>query len=86
MDPIHVFDNSCGHSHVDGEFSGLEMSLDEELVIPSIVTLSIRKITNVVKTLGGDANIRKSTCAKYLVDRLRHNGFLAHHYAYMVKF
>lgn len=38
-----------------------------------------------MKTLGGDAGIRKSTCAKYPVDMLRYDGFLDQHYAYMVK-
>ena len=47
MDPPPVFDVSCGHSHVDGESSGSEMSLDEELGIPSVVTLGVRKSKNV---------------------------------------
>ena len=50
MDPPPVFDVSCGHSHIDGESSGLEMSLDEELVTPGV-----RKGKNVIKTHGGDA-------------------------------
>ena len=36
VDPPPVFDVSCGHSHIDGESSGSEMSLDEELGIPSL--------------------------------------------------
>ena len=38
MDPAPIFDVSCVHSHVDGESIGLEMSLNEELGIPSVVT------------------------------------------------
>ena len=56
-----VFDVSCGHSHVDGESSGSELSLDEELGIPLVVTPGVRKRRNVIKTLGGDAGTRRST-------------------------
>ena len=38
MDLAPIFDVSCGHSHVDGESSGSEISLDEELGIPLVVT------------------------------------------------
>ena len=61
------------------------MSLDEELGIPSVVTPGVRKSRNVIKTPGGDAGTRRSTRVKYPVDRLRYDGFSAHHYAYMVK-
>ena len=41
---LHLsFDVSCGHSHVDGESSGLKMSLDEELGIPLVATPIARK-------------------------------------------
>ena len=86
MDSPLVFDVSCGHSHnIDGESSGSELSLDEELGIPSMVTPGVRKSRNVIKTPGGDAGTRRSTRVKYPVDRLRYDGFSAHHYAYMVK-
>ena len=85
VDPPHVFDVSCGDSHVDGESSGSELSLDEELGIPSVITPGVRKSRNVIKTPGGDAGTRRSTRVKYPVDRLRYDGFSAHHYAYMVK-
>lgn len=42
----------------------MEMSLDEELGMPYVVTPSVRR---------------------YPVDRLRHDGFSTHHYAYVVK-
>ena len=76
---------SRGHSHVDGESSGSEMSLDEELGIPSVVTPGARKSKNVIKTLGGDVGTHRSTRVKNHVDKLRYDGFLARHYAYMVK-
>ena len=34
---------------MNGESSGSEMSLDEELGIPSVVTLGVRKSKNVIK-------------------------------------
>ena len=40
VDHAPIFDVSCGHSHVDGESSGLEMKLEEELGIPLVVTPS----------------------------------------------
>ena len=51
------------------------MSLDEELGIPSVVTLGARKSKNVVKTLGGDVGTHRSTCVKYPIDRLRYSWF-----------
>ena len=84
VDLLHVFDVSCGHSHIDGESSGSEMSLDEELGIPSVVAPSVRKSRNVIKTLEGDAGTRRSTRVRYPIDRLRYDGFSAHHYAYMM--
>ena len=85
MDPVPIFDVSCGHSHVDGESRGSKMSLDEELGILSVVTLGVRKSKNVVKTPGSDVGICRSTHVKYPIDRLRYDGFSIHHYAYMVK-
>ena len=41
------------------------MSLDEELGIPSVVTLGVRKSKNVVKTPRGDAGTHTSTHVKY---------------------
>ena len=85
MDTASIFDVSCGYSHVDGESSGSEMSLDEELGIPSVVTLGARKSRHVVKTSRGDAGSCRLTHVMYPVNRLRYDGFLGHHYAYMVK-
>ena len=59
--------------------------VDEELGIPSIVTLGARKSRDVVTTLGGNIVSCRSTHVKYLIDKLRYDGFSTHHYAYMVK-
>ena len=49
------------------------------------VTPGVRKSRNVIKTPGGDACKCRSTRVKYPVDRLRYDGFSAHHYAYTIK-
>ena len=51
------------------------MSLDEELGIPSVITLGARKSKNDVKNLGGDVCKHRSTRVKYLLDRLRYDDF-----------
>ena len=72
------------HSHVNGKPNGSEMSLDEELGIPSTVTLGARRNRHALKPLGVDSCIHKSIHVKYLINRLRYDGFLIHHYAYML--
>jgi hypothetical protein len=39
----------------------------------------------VLKTLDNNNGVRRSTQVKYHVQRLTYDGFVAHHYAYMVK-
>ena len=82
MDLALIFDVLYGPSYVDGELSGSEMNLDEELGIPFVVTPGVRKSRNVVKTLEGDVGTHRSTHVKYPIDRLRYDGFSTHHYAY----
>jgi hypothetical protein len=38
-----------------------------------------------LKTPGNNNVVRRSTQVKYLVQKLTYDGFVAHHYAYMVK-
>jgi hypothetical protein len=38
-----------------------------------------------LKTLDNNNGVQRSTQVKYLVQRLTYDGFVAHHYAYMVK-
>ncbi len=38
-----------------------------------------------LKTLNNNSGVRRSTRVKYPVQRLTYDGFVAHHYAYMVK-
>jgi len=39
----------------------------------------------VLETLNNNNGVRRSTQVKYLVQRLTYDGFIAHHYAYMVR-
>ena len=78
-------DVNAGHSYVDGESSGSEQSIDDELGIPSVVTPGVRKTRDVLKAPGSEPILRRSTRARYPVDRLKYDGFTAIHYAYMVK-
>ena len=49
------------HSYVDGESSGSEKSLDEELGIPFVVTLGAQRARVSFKTLGTDLGVHRST-------------------------
>ena len=70
----------AGHFVVDGESSGLDMSLDDELCIPSM------KIPGVKKALEGmHTKLRRSSRVKQPVQRLMYDGYVVHHYAYMAK-
>ena len=80
-----MVDVNAGHSYVDGESSGSEQSIDDELGIPSIVTPGVRKTRDVLRAPGSEPILRRSTRARYPVDRLKYDGFIAIHYAYMVK-
>jgi len=57
----------------------------EESRIPSITTPGARMAKKVLKTPDNNNGIRRSTQVKYLVQRLTYDGFVVHHYAYMVK-
>ena len=66
---VDVFD--AGHS------SGDE-SLDEEFGIPAVCTPRVQRVQDASK------EVRRSSCIKYRVQRLRYDSLSAHHYAYMV--
>ncbi len=59
--------------------------MGEESRIPSVTTLGARMAKKVLKTLDNISGIRRSTRVKYHVQRLTYDGFVVHHYAYMVK-
>ena len=80
-----MFGVNVGHSYVDGESSGSERSIDDELDIPYVVTLGVRKTRDVLRAPRSEPILHRSTRARYPVDRLKYDGFTAIHYAYMVK-
>jgi len=71
--------------HLDDESCDLEKNVGEESRIPSIITLRVRMAKKVLKTPNNNNGVRRSTRVKYLVQRLTYDGFVAHHYAYMVR-
>ena len=54
------------------------MSLDDELGIPIMQILGVKKAMEAMNT-----KLRRSTRLKNRVQRLRYDSYLAHHYAYI---
>jgi hypothetical protein len=73
------------NSHVDDESSDSEKNVGEESRIPLVTILRARMAKKVLKTPDNNSGVRRSTRIKYPVQRLTYDGFVAHHYAYMVK-
>ena len=71
---------SAGRDDVEGHSSGSEHSLDEEFGIPSVKTPGVKKALE-----GMHSKLRRSSRVKNPVQRLMHDGYVAHHYAYMAK-
>jgi hypothetical protein len=84
-EPLGMPDISTRYSHVDGESSGSEQSLDEEFGIPAIKTPGVRKANVANRIPRTDPGPRRSTRERRLVQRLIYDGYVAHHYAYMAK-
>jgi hypothetical protein len=76
---------SSKNSHVDDESSDSEKSVGGESRIPSVTTPRAWMAKKVLKTLDNHNGVRRSTRVKYPVQRLTYDGFVAHHYAYMVR-
>jgi hypothetical protein len=76
---------SSRNPHVDDESSDLEKSVGEESKIPSVTTPGARMAKKALKTPNNNNEVRRSTRIKYPVRRLTYDGFVAHHYAYMVR-
>ena len=71
---------SAGLYDAEGHSSGSEHSLDEEFGIPSVKTPGVKKALE-----GMHSKLRRSSRVKNPVQRLMHDGYVAHHYAYMAK-
>jgi hypothetical protein len=76
---------SSRNSHVDDESSDSKKSVGGESRIPSVTTPGARMAKKALKTPDNNNGVRKSTRVKYHVQRLTYDGFVAHHYAYMVR-
>ncbi len=71
--------------HVDDESNDLEKSVGEESRISSVITHGAQMAKKALKTPDNNNGVRKSTRVKYPVQIFTYDGFVAHHYAYMVK-
>ncbi len=76
---------SSKNSHVDDESSDSEKSVGGESRIPSVTTPGARMAKKALKTFDNNNGVRRSTRVKYPIQRRTYDGFVAHHYAYMVR-
>jgi hypothetical protein len=76
---------SSRNPHVDDESSDSEKSVGEESRIPLVTTLGAWMAKKALKTPDNNNGVQRSTRVKYHVQRLTYDGFVAHHYAYMVR-
>jgi hypothetical protein len=76
---------SSRNPHADDELSDLEKNVGEESRIPSVTTLRAWMAKKALKTPDNNNGVQRSTRVKYPVQRLTYDGFVAHHYAYMVR-
>jgi hypothetical protein len=74
---------SSRNLRVDDESSDSKKSVGSQ--IPLVTTPRARMAKIALKTPNNNNGVRRSTQVKYLVQRLPYDGFVAHHYAYMVK-
>jgi len=79
------FQTSSKNSPIDGESNDSEKSEGEESKITLITTPRAQMAKKSLKTPNNNSGVRRSTRVKYLVQRLTYDGFVVHHYAYMVK-
>jgi hypothetical protein len=79
------FQASFKNSHVDDESNDSEKSVGGESKIPSVITPEAWMAKKALKKPDNNNGVRRSTRVKYLVQRLTYDGFVAHHYAYMVR-
>jgi hypothetical protein len=76
---------SSKNHHVDDESSDSHKRVDEESIIPSITTPGARMAKKALKTFNNNNGVRRSTQVQYPIQRFTYDGFVAHHYTYMVK-
>jgi hypothetical protein len=71
--------------HVDDESNDSEKSVGEESRIPSITTPGAQMAKKALKTPNNNNGVRRSIGVKYPIQRLTYDGFVTHHYTYMVR-
>ncbi len=76
---------SSKNPHVDDESSDSKKNVGEELRIPLVTTPGARMANKGLKTPNNNNGVQRSTQVKYPIQRLTYDGFVIHHYAYMVK-
>jgi hypothetical protein len=72
-------------SHVDGESSDLKKSVDEESKVLLVTTPGAWMANKALKTFDNNNGVQRSTQIKYPIQRITYDGFVAHHYAYMLR-
>jgi hypothetical protein len=76
---------SSRNFHVHDESSDVDKSMGEESIIPSVTTLGVQMAKKALKTHDDNNGVKISTRVKDLVQIFTYDGFVAYHYAYMVK-
>jgi len=79
------FQTSFRNFHVDGESIDSKKSVGEESRVPSVIILRARMANKTLKTPDNNSGIWRFTQVKYHVRRLTYDGFVTHHYVYMVR-
>ncbi len=59
--------------------------MGEESNVPSVTIPGVRMAKKTLKTPDNNNGIQISTRDKYPIQRFTYDGFVAHHYAYMVR-
>jgi hypothetical protein len=76
---------SSRNPHIDDESSDSKKNVGEESRTLLITTPEARMAKKALKTPNNNNGLQRSTRVKYLVQRLTYDGFVAHHYADMVR-
>ncbi len=76
---------SSRNYHVDIESNDLKKNVDEESRIPSVTIPEAQMAKKALKTHDNNNGVRRPTRIKYPVQKLTYDGFVVHHYTYMVR-
>jgi hypothetical protein len=76
---------SSRNFHVDGESNDSKKNVDEESKVLLVIIFKVRMAKKTFKTPDNNIGIQKSTRIKYFIQKLTYDGFVAHHYIYMLK-